>query len=107
MFKREHVCKGFKYPNLSFGAMIPRVSVELMKLDTTIMENISEVDVLNFVPLCESMESLSISHYFNCVWVSCQNQGNVYGDNFITRFKDNVSDMFENGELDKDADMTA
>ena len=45
--------------------MIPRVFVELMKLGTIMMENISEVNVLNAIPLLGIMEYFSISYLFN------------------------------------------
>ena len=54
-FKCVHVCKGFKYSNCSFGEMISQVSVYFMKSVMIIMENISEVDVLNAAPLREAM----------------------------------------------------
>ena len=44
------------------------------------MEDTSEVDVMN---------------------------GKMYGDNFNTRFKDNIADIFECGDCDKGANMTA
>ena len=55
MFKRSHVCKLLTYLNRYFGAIIPRFTVELMKLGTITMDNISEVDVLNAISSREVM----------------------------------------------------
>ena len=60
--ERVHVCKGFTSSNCSFGAIIPQVAAELIKLGTIMMENVSKVDVMNIIPLREEMESLSISN---------------------------------------------
>ena len=57
-FKHAHVCNEFKYLNRSFGAIIPQVAVELMKLVTIIRENISEVGLLNAAPSREAMKLL-------------------------------------------------
>ena len=94
-FKNFRVCKGFTYSNRYFGAMIPQVAVELIKSGTIVMDNISKVDVLNAVPSRVVMELFSILHLFNRGWVCRQNQGRLYGDNFITHFKDNIAEMFE------------
>ena len=80
--------------------MIPPVSVELMKLGTIIMVNISEVNVLNGVSSREATY-FSISHSFNRGWVRRQNQGKMYGDNFITCFKDDIDEIFERIKRDK------
>ena len=61
------------------------------------MENISEVNVMNAVPSREDMESLSISHSFNPEWENFQKQGYMYADTFTTHFKDDISEMFESG----------
>ena len=50
---------------------------------------------------------MSISHSFNIGWEYLQKQGKMYDDNFFTRFKDNISEMFERGECDKGAKITA
>ena len=42
--------------------MILLVSVKLIKSGMIMMENISEVHGLNAVPLCEAVESFSISN---------------------------------------------
>ena len=34
-------------------------------------------------------------------------KGKMYGDNFITHFKDDIAGIFERGERDKGAKMTA
>ena len=52
------------------------------------------------------MEYLSISHLFNRGWARCQKQQNIYGDNFISHFKDDISEMFEQGERAKGENMT-
>ena len=36
-----------------------------------------------------------------------QKKGKMYGDNFITHFKDDIAGIFERGERDKGAKMTA
>ena len=69
-----------------------------MKSGTFVMGDISEVDVLNAVPSCEAMESLSISHLFNCGWARCQKIVQMYGDNLITPFKDDIAEIFACGE---------
>ena len=78
-----------------------------MNLGTIVIENIYEIDVLNSVPSHEVMESLSISNSFNSGWARCQNQGKMYGDNFITYLKDCIAEFFERGECGKGAKMTA
>ena len=71
------------------------------------MDNISEVGVLNSLPSREAMGFLSILHSFNRGWKRCQKQGNMYGDTSITRFKVNISEMFERGECEKGAKMNS
>ena len=66
-----------------------------MKPVTIIVDIISDVNVLNSIPLREYIESLLISHIFNSVWVCFQKQGNMYGNTFIARSKDNIYDIFE------------
>ena len=78
-----------------------------MKSGTFVMGDISEVDVLNAVPSCEAMESLSISHLFNCGWARCQKIVQMYGDNLITPFKDDIAEIFACGERKKGAKIIA
>ena len=105
--KRAHVCKVLESSNFSFGAIIPPVTFKLMKSGMIVMEKISNVDAPNDIPSREAMVLLLISHSFNrCLARHCK-QGKMYGDNFIARFKDNISDMFKRGEHDKGTNMTA
>ena len=66
-----------------------------MQLVKILMDKISEFDVLNAVTSHEVMEMFSISHSFDRGWACRQKQGNMYGDNFVTSFKDDISDIFE------------
>ena len=71
------------------------------------MDNIYEVNMLNAIHLREAIESLSILNSFNRGWAHRQNQGKMYGDNFITSFKDDIYDMFERGDIEMGENITA
>ena len=86
--------------------MISQVPAKLVKLVSIMMEKISEVDILDALTLREAIILLSISHLFNDGWAHCQKQGKIYGDNFVTHFKEDIDEMFENGEHDKGAKET-
>ena len=81
--------------------MIPRGAIKLMKLGKIVMENISEVDVLNAVPSREAVELISTSHPFNHRWEILQHQDKMYGDTFITHLNNNIDEVFERRERDK------
>ena len=53
------------------------------------------------------MEYLSILNSFNNIWDRRKKKGNTYGDNFITRFKDDIYETFERGGCEKGENMTA
>ena len=44
---------------------------------------------------------------FNGGWASSQNQGEVYGDTFIARLQDYISDISKPWERDKGAKINA
>jgi hypothetical protein len=100
-FKDAHVCKVQASSNRSLGARIPRVAVELMNSGTIMMDNISEVDVLNAVPSLESLTSSSLPHSFIRGWARRPKQGKRYGDTFVARFKADIAEMFEQGERER------
>ena len=70
-------------------------------------KKIYDVNGINEVPSHEAMEYLSILNSFNNIWDRRKKKGNTYGDNFITRFKDDIYETFERGGCEKGENMTA